>query len=265
METRAKLNQLLSEIEQKAAIANTELENCPEGRLIRVISNGKDSSMHVIGKGRDRKRKIITSDHKLQVQLAKRAILEKQLAQLKYEYEIVSKALSDVSALKDFDCRRFAIEKYTWFTNKEIEDCCSIESDNEWENEPYERFYYMPEALIHTTSRGLMVRSKSEVLIAEALYRHGLPFRYEQQYVVDNKYALSADFTVRRRDGKIFAWEHEGLVSVRSYMDRQRRKAELFAKLGFVPWDNLIVTYDTTDGAIDLRTVESEIRSRLLV
>jgi len=265
METKAKLKQLLSEIENKIEIANNVLQGCPAGRLTRVISNGKQASMCVIGKGRERKRKIISSDCGLQVQLARRTVFEKQLSELKNEYDIVAKALHDISAIQTFDSRRFAIENYTWFTNKEIEDCCSIVSESDWENAPYDRFDYRPEGLKHATSRGLMVRSKSEVLIAEALYRHGLPFRYEQKYYAENKYTLSADFTIRRCDGKIFIWEHEGLISVGTYVERQRRKAELFAKLGFVPWDDLIITYDTLDGAIDLRIVESEITNRLLI
>ena len=35
--------------------------------------------------------------------------------------------------------------------------------------------------------------------------------------------------------------------------------------LGFRPWDNMIVTYDTSDGNVDLRIIESEIRNKLLI
>ena len=265
METQAKLAEIVTDITAKQQFVTTMLQRCPKGRLLKTRNNGKTSILRVDGCGKHRTREAVNKDHRTQVLLARRMVLEKQLDQLDREYETVAKALSVVSALKEFDSRRFAIEHFTWFTNKEIEECCAITSDNEWENEPYERFDYMPDALIHATSRGLMVRSKSEVLIAEALNRHGLPFRYEQKYTVDNKYTLSADFTIRRVDGKVFVWEHEGLTNIRSYIDRQRRKAELFAKLGFVPWDNLIISYDTADGALDLRIVESEIRNKLLV
>ena len=96
------------------------------------------------------------------------------------------------------------------------------------------------------------------------LYRHGISFRYEQIHET-RKYELSADFTIRRADGKIFIWEHEGLITSRTYLEWQRRKAELYASLGFYPWDNLIVTYDTEDGCIDLRIIESEIKNKLIV
>ena len=49
-----------------------------------------------------------------------------------------------------------------------------------WGDGFYRQSDYMPEKKIHTTSKGLKVRSKSEVLIAEKLYEHNIEFRYEQ-------------------------------------------------------------------------------------
>ena len=42
------------------------------------------------------------------------------------------------------------------------------------------RAHTCPSSKRHTTSRGLKVRSKSELLIAEKLSEHGILFRYEQ-------------------------------------------------------------------------------------
>ena len=55
------------------------------------------------------------------------------------------------------------------------------------------------------------------------------------------------------------------MTNVRSYLDWQRKKAEIYAEGGFVPWENLIITYDNTDGIIDLRIVESEIINKLII
>ena len=68
-----------------------------------------------------------------------------------------------------------------------------------------------------------------------------------------------------RADGKLFIWEHEGLMNQQQYARRQRQKAEIFEMLGFHPWDNMIVTYDTGDGNVDLRIIESEIQNKLLI
>lgn len=265
MDIRPKMDQIVSDIEADIRIVTTELQKCPEGRLLRTQNNGKTVVYHVTGSGSARIRKTITKDRDAQVALAKRTVLEEYLKRLNTQLGIVSNAAARLSVLEDLDKMRIASKQFTWFTNKEISSCCSIEQDDGWENLPYPRLAFHPEALRHATSRGLMMRSKSEVMIAEALYRWGLPFRYEQTYTVEGKQVVSADFTLRRRDGKIFVWEHEGLINTSAYIERQRRKAELFAKLGFVPWDNLIISYDTADGALDLRIVESEIRNKLLV
>ena len=46
---------------------------------------------------------------------------------------------------------------------------------SDWQAQPYKQSTYMSEKKIHTTSHGLKVRSKSEVLIAERLYEHDIP------------------------------------------------------------------------------------------
>jgi len=123
---------------------------------------------------------------------------------------------------------------------------------------------YMPEGRTHITSRGLRVRSKSEVLIAEKLYEYGIDFRYEEVLKI-GKYTFVPDFTVRRRDGKVFYWEHCGRTSDEEYMTRHRRKMELYEIAGIVPWDNLIVTYDDEEGNINIAAAEGEIKAKLLV
>ncbi|MCR5010409.1 MAG: hypothetical protein K6A91_05690 [Clostridia bacterium] len=191
-------------------------------------------------------------------------MLIEELRSLDLRHSILEQANRSLTELGSFNRKRFAIENFGWLSNEEIDACCFPKSGGAWERGPYEKLNYRPEELRHTTSRGLRVRSKSELLIAEALYRYDLPFRYEQVYRTGN-ISISADFTIRRADGKVFIWEHEGLINKRSYIEWQRKKAELYASVGFYLWDNLIVTYDTGDGSIDLRIVESEIRSKLMI
>ena len=35
--------------------------------------------------------------------------------------------------------------------------------------------------------------------------------------------------------------------------------------MGIVPWDNLIITYDAVDGAVNSAAIDAEIRNRLLI
>ena len=260
----SQIKQLLTEIDQKIKTVRNELTQCPEGHMIKTRDHGRAVILHITGRGKGRIRKNITRVPEMQVKLARRSVLEEELRSLDLSRSILEQAIADLERVEDTDSKRFVVEKYGWLSNEEIDECCFPKRSPAWENGPYEKMNYRPEELRHTTSRGLRVRSKSELLIAETLYRYDLPFRYEQVYRT-NGISISADFTIRRSDGKLFVWEHEGLINKRSYIEWQRKKAELYASIGFYPWDNMILTYDTDDGNIDLRIVESEIRNKLVL
>lgn len=49
------------------------------------------------------------------------------------------------------------------------------------------------------------------------------------------------------------------------YMANHKRKLEVYESLGIVPWDNLIITYDSKEGNLDLKIIESEISSKLIL
>ena len=258
------IKQILTEIDQKTETVRNELGLCPDGYMIRTRDHGRPIILHVTGRGKERIRKSITGDRETQVKLARRSVLENELRSLGSQRSILEQTITNLERIEETDRKRFAIENFGWLSNEEIDACCFPKSSDTWERGPYEKLNYRPEELRHITSRGLRVRSKSELLIAEALYRYDLPFHYEQVYRAGS-ISISADFTIRRADGKVFIWEHEGLINKISYIEWQRKKAELYASIGFYPWDNLIVTYDTGDGSIDLRIVESEIRSKLMI
>lgn len=63
----------------------------------------------------------------------------------------------------------------------------------------------------------------------------------------------------------MFYWEHEGMTQSEEYMRYQMYKNQMYSQAGIVPWDNLIITYDTVYGSVDLRIVESEIRNKLML
>ena len=263
-EIRSELKQIMTEMLLFRKTVIEELDHCPKGRMIRTFSQGRPVIMHIINSGKDRKRKIITGNRELQTGLARRSILEKDLLAVDRQLSILKDAAERIAENSLLDRMRFAIGNFGWLSDEELRECCFPEEQSGWASEPYPKLDYRPGDLRHTTSFGLKVRSKSELLIAEALHRHGLQFRYEQVYTVD-KYTVSAVFSIMRADGKLFIWEHEGLMGQRQYAQRQRRKAEIFEMLGFCPWDNMIITYDTGDGNADLRIIGSEIQNKLLI
>lgn len=133
-----------------------------------------------------------------------------------------------------------------------------------WIEEPYEQSTFMPEKKVHVTSRGEKMRSKNEVLHAETMYRLGIPFRYEPVLHIGTR-ELIPDFSAMRiRDTKIFYAEHCGMPDNKEYMEHHKWKMKVYEAAGIVPWDNLIVTYGDVHGNVDVRIIESELRSKLL-
>lgn len=137
------------------------------------------------------------------------------------------------------------------------------ELQREWASRPYQQNMKNLKAKNMVTSRGLPVRSKSEVSIAEMLYHYDIPFRYDEVIVIGNR-TVSPDFTfLSILTGKV-CWEHAGMIDNRSYIEHHRYKRGLYESAGLVPWCNYIETYDDRDGSIDMRLVEAEIRNKLL-
>ena len=78
--------------------------------------------------------------------------------------------------------------------------------------ESVERYYATH--LIHRTSIGVLVRSKSEVIVADTLTRLGISYEYEQKLFSSsnpNDFRLP-DFTVSF-EGDTYYWEHLGMLA----------------------------------------------------
>lgn len=84
-----------------------------------------------------------------------------------------------------------------------------------------------------------MVRSKSEVIIANLLHEREIPFDYEIQLRAPDGTMKLPDFTVRWA-GEVWYWEHEGMLHDQNYKDYQSLKHQWYEKHGFA--DRLIVT-----------------------
>ncbi len=120
-----------------------------------------------------------------------------------------------------------------------------------------------PDALIHRTSRGVAVRSKSEVIVADVLAFLGVSYTYEQPLRARGDPAdfRLPDFTVSY-EGEVYYWEHLGLLSLPSYREAWERKRAWYAANGYA--DRLIVSRDGPDGSIDAEAIERLARERIL-
>lgn len=131
-----------------------------------------------------------------------------------------------------------------------------------WGAEAYRANAISPESKRHITLDGVALRSKSELALFEIYRRHGIPVHYDQVIRIGGQ-IKSPDFIAMRRDGKLILHEHCGLVNDPNYIKAHNEKMRLYESFGITPWDNLIITYDSPDGGIDLRLAEAEICSKL--
>lgn len=107
------------------------------------------------------------------------------------------------------------------------------------------------EGLIHRTKDpNLMVRSKSELIIANELISAGLKFKYEEMFKRDGHQCLP-DFTFVDLSDEIIIWEHLGMLTVPEYKASWEKKLKFYNSIGFVEGENLFTTYDHENGSID--------------
>lgn len=80
-----------------------------------------------------------------------------------------------------------------------------------------------PEKLVHRNKTNILVRSKSELEVANILTDLGISYEYEKPLqLASNDFRLS-DFTIRYQ-GKIFCGEYLGMLSLPSYREDWMRK-----------------------------------------
>lgn len=118
---------------------------------------------------------------------------------------------------------------------------------------------FLEDGLIHRTERGELVRSKSELVIADKLHARGINYAYEQPLTLEKGHVRYPDFTIAdHARGVTFYWEHLGMLDDPGYRSRWERKRQEYAKAGIKPWQDgggpggtLIETRDESGGGLD--------------
>jgi hypothetical protein len=117
---------------------------------------------------------------------------------------------------------------------------------------------FLEEGLIHRTERGDLVRSKSELVIADKLYARSVEYVYEQPLVLPNGRTRYPDFTITdHARGVTFYWKHLGMLDEPGYRARWENKRKEYLDSGIgLPDDAaaegvLIETRDQPGGGLD--------------
>lgn len=128
-----------------------------------------------------------------------------------------------------------------------------------WADSSYEHNLSHPEQLVHKSSSGRLVRSKSEAMIDMLLYINKIPFRYEC-YMELGQVTIFPDFTIRHpQTAELYYWEHFGLMDDPSYSKNAYSKLQLYTSAGIIPGINLITTFETKNHPLSFDTIKKTI------
>lgn len=109
------------------------------------------------------------------------------------------------------------------------------------------------------TKKGETVRSKTEVLIADALCDAGIPYLYEQQLLLRNG-AVYPDFTILDlKNRRTLYWEHFGLMDDKDYVRSMLRKMRSYQAEGIFPGRDLIMTFESSAFPIGTKEIREVI------
>jgi hypothetical protein len=129
---------------------------------------------------------------------------------------------------------------------------------------------FLQEGLIHRTSKGLAVRSKSELIIAEALISVGIAFEYEKPLLLGGRVRYP-DFTIDDEiSGRIIFWEHLGMLEREDYRVSWEKKLAWYREQGVLPAGEgdgpngtLVTTTESSKEGFNIATVKAIIQQHL--
>ena len=266
------IEEILSFLKREQEIYTRLLDSSPEGSLSIDRSRKPARWVHRISLGKDASgrnhygRTTIPRGSDMIAKLADKEYARISLKILDYDLRILTRAFNRIhpytqeAVLSGMHSAYQKLPRKSFRKIRQAQD--SLQRQREWAEEPYEISDYKPEEKTQTTSWGLKVRTRAELLIAEALYKHGVPFRYEQVIQI-GKYRMAPDFTFLDRDGNEFYWDYCGMMAVPSYRDHQLWRRRTYENVGICEWENMIYTYDASD-SVDMREIEAIIKTRIL-
>lgn len=255
--TGKQISERISILKKIIASKEKALLSAPEGWL-KIQVRG-DKSYYYVGSRDTPGRKYLKKD---QIAIARK------LAQKSYDRSILESARNELNALE------MLLKKYPDVHAEDIFDLLSdarktlvtpITSPKEiiikkWLEKPY-----MPKPFSDGypelyTENGDRVRSKSEILIANLLYKKGYPYKYECPYKLSDGKVIYPDFTIFDVTGNREIYlEHLGMMDDSTYSENAAGRISLYEKDGIYPGDRLILTYETRRHPLNIKDVEKKL------
>ncbi|SDB34325.1 hypothetical protein [Butyrivibrio sp. INlla16] len=234
------------------------IANAPEGSL-RIATTGGKSHYYLGIKGHRKSEYIRRED----------SDLVSELAQKRYDLKFVSEAEKEQKRIHSFlrgysDNIPGIISGYPSELKQKLDFADMPDDDyaRDWQQFEFVPKKFDEEMPYHVTVRGERVRSKSEEMIANALFSREIPYRYECPIILNNGQVRYPDFTILKPETReeIFL-EHLGMLDNPEYLEKNMKKFREYENNGIILGRNLLVTYESSKQPLNSRIVENFIEA----
>lgn len=256
----------------------------PQGHL-RIAQKGNVAQFYLYNNPKDFKGHFLPrSQDKLAQELAQKDYNIKAIKELEKEITALENYLRKTgsgSILKEiYDRLCPARQKLITPLTLTEEQYADQWLDVSWQGRPFS-----DDTPQYRTAKGERVRSKSELIIADTLFRHHIPYRYEFPITLRNEAnnTTTSPATVKNfrkhstetvtfypdflclnlRTRQTYYWEHFGLMDDPAYAENAASKLRLYTENNIIPGRNLILTMETQNEHLSTQTLENIIASCL--
>ena len=243
-------------LEKQLTKIQRELDVLPSGKMRCTSSNGSDQyfidGKYLSKKKKDYAQKVAQQEYDIKLVSILKPIIEKwkelehiyENQMLTYQFDKMCEARKRI-VVPWFEPVSEKVQKFTVQTYEPA----TFEEDDKTE------FF---------TLKNERVRSKSEMIIADELYRYKIPYHYEKPLTFDvwgHDITFRPDFTVMNpRTGKIFLLEHLGMMDYPEYSVRTIKKIAKYEENGYWFGDNFLCTFETSENPLNMRIVEKMLK-----
>lgn len=257
------LLRILSNIKDQKAKIQSRLNKAPAGSLYISKKWNRWQYYHRFTPNKRHGTYIQRKDQDLAVRLAQKDYDAKLLAELEKQLKAIERFLKDFNQ----DAMQLVYEKQTEPRKALINKGFLTDEEfvRQWLDEPYRKLSFREDEPEYYTSKDERVRSKSEILIADALSRHGIPYKYECPVYINGVPVAAPDFkclNVRQRQE--YYWEHLGMMGDRNYINKNVKKLETYTLAKEFDESKLILTFESENHPLNTRVIEEKISRYLL-
>ncbi len=274
----SQIDERIIELERAIKIKEAEIKKAPSGK-IRIVKNKGHLQFYKIDQTSSRLGRYLPRSQNL---------LAYKLIQRDYDLKSLKALRQELKLLKTFR------QQYNKKSVKKLEEkipilrrslITQITLPPDHYKKKWQSLKYIPKELPPQTNlatdNGEQVRSKSEVIIANALKSAGVPYRYEFPVTIDRSQTDPSHNKILRRPAttvtfhpdfyclnlrtrREYIWEHFGLMDDPAYSASFAEKLQLYQANGYLPGRNLILTSESKLTPISTQVIKKTISEYLI-